>query len=106
MTAMNFGVWKLHHLFHDWYKPWMALFVDYNKMHNYHITHSNHHIEHYRLTDKCNWLDLVIDWECSQYTKVHGKRTAREFLEFMTSNHEISSTEYDFINKVLVQLDL
>ena len=23
MLAMNLGVWKLHHFFHDWYKPWI-----------------------------------------------------------------------------------
>lgn len=106
MTAMNMGVWKFHHLFHDIEKPWLGIFLAYGKVHKRHISKSKHHIEYYRLHGECNWTDLVIDWECSQFTKEKGKLTAREFLEKLLASNNLTKEEGDFISTELEKYGL
>ena len=72
MVAITLGIWKFKYLFHDWYKPWMKMFgFKYETIQKFHKTHSRHHIEYlqnhnYKYID---WDAMIIDWECSQYTK-------------------------------------
>ena len=106
MTAMNLGVWKFHHLFHDFEKPWLSIFIKYDVLHKYHITHSKHHLEHYRLTNECNWLDLVIDWECSQFTKKKGKLNSRDFLNKMLGDGLVTENEAKKIKKILDKYEI
>ena len=91
MTAINLRVWKFKYLFHDWYKPWLKMFgVPYKKIQKFHKTHSNHHLEHLNLCSnphKFDWEALIIDWECSQYTKEACPRNAREEMEWYLSNN-------------------
>lgn len=93
MVALNLGVWKFKYLFHDWYKPWLRMLgVPYKKIQRFHRLHSNHHLEwwaDYDSSNKC-WLDfdwdaLIIDWECSQYTKESCTRNARQEMEYVLS---------------------
>lgn len=82
MVALNVGHWKFKYLFHDIEKPWMRLFMKYETLQNWHRTHSNHHLE------KCltsgfrhaDWEAMVIDWECSRYTKYSAPKTALETI--------------------------
>lgn len=67
-TAMEWKVWKIHHLFHDIEKPFLRLFFPYKTVQKWHRTHNSHHLE-YRKPEKRNWVDMVIDWECSSLTK-------------------------------------
>jgi hypothetical protein len=106
MVAMNLGLWKFHHLFHDWYKPWLTFFMSYDKVNNFHIRHSNHHLMYYNLTGKCNWDDLIIDWECSQYTKEYGKLNAFDFLQKMFREHKVNQYTYCIILERLKELGL
>ena len=87
MVAITLGAWKIKYLFHDWYKPWLKMFgVPYKKIQKYHRTHSKHHIEwllkngyyNYSMEKYFDWEALVIDWECSQYTKENCPRGAYE----------------------------
>lgn len=91
MTAINLRVWKFKYLFHDWYKPWLKMFgVSYKKIQKFHKTQSNHHLEHLDICSnphKFDWEELIIDWECSQYTKEACPRNAREEMEFYLSNN-------------------
>ena len=72
MVAITLGIWKFKYLFHDWYKPWMKMLgFRYEDIQKFHREHSNHHIEYlqnhnYKYID---WDAMIIDWECSQYTK-------------------------------------
>lgn len=88
MVAITLGIWKFKYLFHDWYKPWMKMFgFKYETIQKYHKTHSRHHIEYlwnhsYDYT-KLDIDAMIIDWECSQYTKEmcdHG--VWQEYEEF------------------------
>ncbi len=90
MVALNLGVWKPKYLLHDWYKPWLKMFgVPYKRIQKFHRTHSNHHLEYlkYGHPHKLDWMAMVIDWECSQYTKEACNRNAREEMEDWISNH-------------------
>lgn len=90
-TAIVLGQWRPRHLFHDWEKPWMLLIAKlaykihilnedpYQWVRSWHKTHRKHHCDYYRdatLTkprkDVCP-VDIIIDWECSRYTKGYMK---------------------------------
>lgn len=60
MTALNLKCWKFKYLFHDIEKPWLKLIFGDNKV---------------------DWEAMVIDWECSRFTKEAAQLNARETLE-------------------------
>ena len=71
LTALNLRIWKFKYLFHDCEKPWLKLIWPYKKVQSFHRFHNKHHLE-YGLEhgfDKVDWEALMIDWECSEYTK-------------------------------------
>lgn len=86
MVALNLGVWKFRYLFHDWYKPWLRLFMDYKKVQRFHRTHSRHHLE-YKGEAPLDYVGMVIDWEASQYTKsqcpLNAYETCNEFYPWL-----------------------
>lgn len=94
MTAVMLHRWKFKYLFHDWYKPWLKMFGwEYKRIQTFHRNHSNHHIEYLLNTlfekdsnlelmhTKFDWEELIIDWQCSQYTKSACPRGARKEME-------------------------
>lgn len=99
MVALNLGVWKPKYIFHDWEKPWMLLIAKgLKKLHllkgepyawvrNWHRTHRKHHYQYYvapsfshngRHPDP---IEMIIDWECSRFTKESSPRTAYEYYK-------------------------
>ena len=79
LTALNMRRWKLKYLFHDFEKPWMKLFMKYKSVQKWHREHNSHHLE-YGLKhgwDKVDWECLIIDWECSRFTKEAQPNGAR-----------------------------
>lgn len=83
MTALNLGIWKFKYLFHDWEKPWLKLFLPYRVVQKYHREHSKHHVE-YALKHGAHNVDIdamVIDNECSRFTKTASPYTAIEWFE-------------------------
>lgn len=85
MTALNLKCWKFKYLFHDIEKPWLKIFMVYPDVQRWHRHHNNHHIEywldHYFNEKKMDWKAMVIDWECSHFTKEQAQLNARETLE-------------------------
>ena len=100
MVAITMGVWRPKHLFHDWYKPWLKMFgMPYEKIQKFHRYHSTHHIEYFNTgkdLQKFDWISLIVDWECSQYTKEACPRNAREEMEWI-----IEDTNDDFLIYIL-----
>lgn len=92
MTALNLHMWKFKYLFHDWHKPWLMLFWrDYKKVQKFHRKHSRHHLEYRKIHGwddwkKLDWEALVIDWECSRFTKQACPRNAREEMHHYIDN--------------------
>lgn len=84
LTAMLLGVWKFKFLFHDIEKPFlMAIWKDYPRVRQFHRTHARHHWA-YAGNKGYDYLAMVIDWECSRYSKADAQMTAYE-----TYNYEL-----------------
>lgn len=73
--ALNLRAWKFKYLFHDMEKPWLKLFLPYEKVRKIHRTHNAHHLEY---KGKWDVEAMVIDWECSRFTKEDAPMTAFE----------------------------
>lgn len=80
MTALNLKAWKIKYIFHDIEKPWLRLFFSYKAVQSMHRSYSKHHLE-YKYKEKIDWEQLVIDWECSRFTKESAPLTAFEEME-------------------------
>ena len=81
MTALVLKIWKPKYLFHDFEKPWlMWLWKDYKRVQKWHREHNRHHIDY---TGKKGWdFDaMIIDWECSRFTKESAPWNAWMTLE-------------------------
>lgn len=81
MTAMLCRAWKFKYLFHDWEKPWLKLFLDYEDVQHFHRRNSRHHLEYKGGLEKVDWESLVIDWECSRFTKSSCILNAQEEMK-------------------------
>jgi hypothetical protein len=91
MTALNLKVWKPRHLLHDIEKPWLRLFMSYDRVQEIHRVRHKHHIEYFVKYGKVNWCDLCIDWECSRFTKITSPYTCRQYLKkYLTKHTELS----------------
>lgn len=96
MTALNLKCWKFKYLFHDIEKPWlMLLWKDYKRVQKWHRNHSKHHIE-YPNEYYIDWEAVVIDWECSRFTKIASPRTAREEMQRVIE----SNPKYEILLKI------
>ena len=95
-VARELGAWKFKYLFHDIEKPWLKLlWGDYKKVQRWHREHNAHHLEYKkRYTKGYDYEAMVIDWECSRYTKVASPRTAIEEINLKLDEHEITENEY------------
>ena len=83
MTALNLGVWKFKYLFHDFEKPWlMLLWRDYPRVQKWHRKHNRHHLE-YAGGKGYDYEAMILDWECSKFTKLASPFNARETYERM-----------------------
>lgn len=85
MLSQDYKVWKWKYLLHDIEKPWMKLIFGskYDHVKSFHKTHSCHHLDYGKINgwNKVDWVALVMDWECSRYTKVDAVLNARDTLE-------------------------
>jgi hypothetical protein len=88
MTALNHRMWKPKYLFHDIEKPWLRLFFPYPKVQRWHRMNHNHHLEWIErklsniegcvvdIIDGFDYEQMVIDWDCSRFTKTSSPRNA------------------------------
>ena len=101
MVALNLGAWKPKYLLHDIEKPWLKLFMSYDKVKAWHRTHRKHHLSYkgnngkplyvnYDVLDKLDYQAMLIEWECSRYTKADAPKTALQELI------DLSNREGDF----------
>lgn len=97
MTALNLHHWKPKYLLHDIEKPFLKLFWDYKKVQKWHRTHNSHHTEY-----KGQWdtYAMVIDWECSRFTKSEAQLNAYDTLKRMIVN------ESDFEKRLILYQEI
>lgn len=100
MTALNLRVWKFKYLFHDIEKPWLRLFWDYEKVQRWHRYHNNHHLE-YMYRGTIDIEAMLIDWECSRFTKEASTLTARQEWEKLVD--EWKSMDWHYYRYMLEQ---
>ncbi len=82
LTAMLLGVWHPRFLLHDIEKPFlMFIWKDYPRVKQYHRTHARHHWA-YTGNKGYDYLAMVIDWECSRYSKADAQMTAYETYDY------------------------
>ena len=92
-VAFKYGVWKPKYLFHDFEKPWLKLILgDYEKVRKYHKAHSRHHLG-YQGHRKKDWNAMILDWECSRYTKIKNPLDAIETIDWMYRRGKIGIPE-------------
>lgn len=81
MTALKLHCWRPRFLFHDIEKPFlMAIWKDYPRVKAFHRSHARHHLA-YKGKRGYDYLAMVIDWECSRFTKEAAPLNARETLQ-------------------------
>lgn len=85
MVALDLHVWKFKYLFHDAEKPWLKLILPYEKVRKIHRTNNRHHLWYKGGADKLDFEAMVIDWECSRFTKEDAPMNARETYEYMVT---------------------
>ena len=119
MTALNLHHWKFKYLFHDIEKPWLRLFMSYKKVQKWHRNHHRHHFEWLErklaaldkkgggylnpIIDRFDWEALMIDWECSRFTKLASPRNARdELFAFFDHNNIEEKYPYIYLHKDLI----
>lgn len=102
LTAFHLGYWKFKYLFHDIEKPWLMLFWrNYNRVKWWHRFNNNHHLE-YKHPQLIDWEALVIDWECSHYTKLASQRNAYHELCHLESTCD--KNFYNFIKENMIPI--
>lgn len=79
----------------------MLFWRSYIRVQYYHRTHSNHHLE-YEYKDKIDWEALVIDWECSRFTKYASPRNAYQELCYIET--DIEPNYYAFIKDNMIPI--
>ena len=102
MTALNLKCWKFKYLFHDIEKPWLKLFLTYDKVQHIHRTLNNHYLQ-YKYPNRIDWEAMVIDWECSRFTKEAAPLTARETM--MMKIRKDNSLKHILLTNMLPILD-
>ena len=59
----------------------VKLFMSYETLQKFHRKHNRHHLE-YKNPNKIDWEAMVIDWECSRFTKINCPRNAKDEMIF------------------------
>lgn len=101
MTALNLKCWKWKYLLHDIEKPWLKLlWGDYQKVREWHRKNNRHHLT-YKDSNNIDWEAMILDWECSRYTKQDSSKTAREMYEyFITVRYERGDFSEEMKNRM------
>ena len=83
MVALLCGVWKPKYLLQDIEKPWLKLFVPYEKLKKWHRNHSDHHLEYLIRfgPEHFDYMGMLIDWDCGRFTKSNSPLRAPEYYE-------------------------
>lgn len=106
MTALNLRCWKLKYLFHDIEKPWLRLFMSYDKVQKFHRKYNAHHLQ-FKHQNRIDWEAMVIDWECSRFTKISSPMSAREVLNYRIKNkHPFSELLVANVTPILDKLKI
>ena len=107
LTAMLLGVWKFKYLFHDIEKPFlMWWWKDYPRVREWHRTHARHHFQ-YKGKRGYDYEAMVIDWECSRFTKEDAQMNTWEtWLDVIIHTPQYSDALIEGVLPILEKLHL
>ena len=111
MTALNLKCWKWKYLLHDIEKPWLKLlWGNYQKVREWHRKNNRHHLT-YKNPNNIDWEAMILDWECSRFTKQDSKLNAVEQYEYFINNKYKNNNYYrqlleNNVPKILKKLGL
>ena len=77
--AIRCGCWKFRFIFHDIEKPFFRLFFNHKIVSKIHRKISRHHVE-FIFPSHYDYIGMIIDWECSRFTKKDKQLNARDTL--------------------------
>lgn len=100
-TAIEYNIWKPKYLFHDMEKPWLRLFMPYDRVQKIHRKHNNHHLEY---PGEKDWEALFMDWECSCLTKEASPKRALEEANDKFHNGEMTYQDYQTLTRLILKL--
>lgn len=103
LVALILRAWRPKYLFHDIEKPWLRLWYrkDYSKVRTWHRTHRKHHLNYPGNKD---YIEMMIDWECSRFTKEDAPLSAYQCFKRRESS--LSEIDYIGVKKALSYLGL
>jgi len=101
LTAKEYHIWRLKYLFHDMEKPWLRLFLPYEKVQEIHRRNNAHHLE---FPGEKDWEALFIDWECSHLTKEASTKRALEEAQDKLEKGEMTYREYQTLIRTIFRI--
>ena len=109
MTALNLRCWKPKFLLHDWYKPWLRLFLPYSIVQKIHKQNSKHHLEWFdkrgctaKNIYRFDWDSMIIDWECSRFTKETSPLNAYGKWKKVIDGFDINDRDKSLLREAMV----
>lgn len=109
MTALNLRCWKPKFLLHDWYKPWLRLFLPYSIVQKIHKRNSKHHLEWFDKRGytveniyRFDWDSMIIDWECSRFTKETSPLNAYGKWKKVIDGFDINDRDKSLLREAMV----
>lgn len=108
-TAWSLNLWKPKWLLHDIEKPWlMFIWRDYPRVKKWHRFHNAHHFQYPGPPD---WIGMVIDWECSRFSKLEAQLTAletlpREIEKYIKTDYQKTYQMFKETSKIMFQYNL
>ena len=114
MTALNMKCWKFKYLFHDIEKPWLKLFFNYKTVQKIHNKYNSHHLISTLCGYTGDWEAMIVDWECSRFTKQNSPLNAaeqynKEFTDletFFMTYHTNDNKTAEYIKEYTLDLDI
>jgi len=104
MVAILCHAWKFKYLFHDIEKPFlMLLWKDYKRVQKFHRTHANHHLTY---KGKIDYEAVIIDWECSRFTKLDSPMCAADYILDAYSKNKITLEQVYILQRIVRKFNL
>ena len=98
-------------MLHDIEKPWLKLlWGNYQKVREWHRKNNRHHLT-YKNPNNIDWEAMILDWDCSRFTKQDSKLNAVEQYEYFIKNKYKNNNYYkqlleNNVPKILKKLGL
>ncbi|MBP3468027.1 MAG: hypothetical protein J6K26_00720 [Lachnospiraceae bacterium] len=91
---------------HDLDKQLLYLFLEWDDCVQYHITHRSHHPESGGNKTYEDYVEMVIDYECSPYTKPDKPLNAYDFVSKLMEKKQIDEPTFEILMTIMKELEI